>query len=362
MATDRPYRENPAKPMANQINPVNFQAAPRRTLALAAVSAAIVVFLALPATAQSLIGKRTMPSVIVDLSVLDELGPQRNLPQLLMPTLPGAVQPGRFKRTLSAPGAASGRIVLKRPSSLKNKRKRRSKARRRTPRKAATARVAKPARTAPVAVAKLPPPPKIAPPKIAPAPIIKTAPKVKTAPKTKPAGLKKPVRAPSLPAPPPPRTETVPPRPPTIARPSAQAIKPPPAPVMAKPKPVAKPKPRTQTAALPPSAPKIAPGRSLLLLFESGSAKLKRETSRKLKSVAQAMAKDEKLRLQLLAYASGSSQSASRARRLSLSRALAARSYLIGQGVRSTRIDVRALGNKTEGGPPDRIDVIVSRR
>lgn len=131
---------------------------------------------------------------------------------------------------------------------------------------------------------------------------------------------------------------------------------------MAKPKPVAKPKPRTQTAALPPSAPKIAPGRSLLLLFESGSAKLKRETSRKLKSVAQAMAKDEKLRLQLLAYASGSSQSASRARRLSLSRALAARSYLIGQGVRSTRIDVRALGNKTEGGPPDRIDVIVSRR
>lgn len=74
------------------------------------------------------------------------------------------------------------------------------------------------------------------------------------------------------------------------------------------------------------------------------------------------MTADAKLRLQLLAYANGSSQSASQSRRLSLSRALAARSYLIGQGVPSTRIDVRALGNKTEGGPPNRIDIIVSKR
>ncbi|MHA1107648.1 MAG: OmpA family protein [Alphaproteobacteria bacterium] len=130
------------------------------------------------------------------------------------------------------------------------------------------------------------------------------------------------------------------------------------------PKPAARPKPKAkkQTAALPPATPKLGPGRSLLLLFDSGSAKLKREAARKLKSVAEAMGKDDKLRLQLLAYANGSSQSASKSRRLSLSRALQARSYLIGQGVRSTRIDVRALGNKTQGGPRDRIDVIVSRR
>ena len=74
------------------------------------------------------------------------------------------------------------------------------------------------------------------------------------------------------------------------------------------------------------------------------------------------MSGDDRLRLQLLAYASGASRSASRARRLSLSRALAARSYLIKEGVRSTRIDVRALGNKTQGGPPDRIDLIVTKR
>jgi hypothetical protein len=29
------------------------------------------------------------------------------------------------------------------------------------------------------------------------------------------------------------------------------------------------------------------------------------------------------------------------------------------QGVRSTRIDVRALGNRSEGGPPERVDIVV---
>ncbi|MBI3710157.1 MAG: OmpA family protein [Proteobacteria bacterium] len=72
--------------------------------------------------------------------------------------------------------------------------------------------------------------------------------------------------------------------------------------------------------------------------------------------------KDENLRLQLVAYASGGDDAGSQARRLSLSRALAVRSYLIDQGVRSTRMDVRALGNRVPSGPPDRVDVIVMRR
>ncbi len=171
--------------------------------------------------------------------------------------------------------------------------------------------------------------------------------------KPSPAAAKKPARPTRL-------AEKTPPAPPAIVRMPAPEIKPPPA--APAPKPAARPKPKVQTAALPPAAPKFGPGRSLLLLFDSGSAKLKRDAARKLKSVAAAMGKDDKLRLQLLAYANGSSQSASKSRRLSLSRALAARSYLIGQGVRSTRIDVRALGNKTQGGPRDRIDVIVTRR
>jgi outer membrane protein OmpA-like peptidoglycan-associated protein len=59
-----------------------------------------------------------------------------------------------------------------------------------------------------------------------------------------------------------------------------------------------------------------------------------------------------------MAYASGDDDEARRARRISLSRALAVRAYLINKGVRSTRMDVRALGNKVEGDPADRVDIV----
>jgi len=38
------------------------------------------------------------------------------------------------------------------------------------------------------------------------------------------------------------------------------------------------------------------------------------------------------------------------------------RSFFIDQGLRSTRIDVRALGNRTEDGPSERVDVILKQR
>ncbi len=66
------------------------------------------------------------------------------------------------------------------------------------------------------------------------------------------------------------------------------------------------------------------------------------------------------LRVQLLAYAGGEALSSSKARRLSLSRALAVRSYLIENGLRSTRIDVRALGDKTTEEPVNRVTSILS--
>jgi outer membrane protein OmpA-like peptidoglycan-associated protein len=84
---------------------------------------------------------------------------------------------------------------------------------------------------------------------------------------------------------------------------------------------------------------------------------------RALDEIASRAVKDESIRLQLMAYASGTGEGANSARRLSLSRALAVRSYLIDKGVRSTRIDVRALGNRVEGGgDPDRVDVIVGAK
>ena len=71
---------------------------------------------------------------------------------------------------------------------------------------------------------------------------------------------------------------------------------------------------------------------------------------------------DEALRVQLNAYAAESGDQSSQARRLSLSRALAVRAYLIDKGVRSTRLDVRALGQPQDDGPADRVDLVVVGR
>jgi outer membrane protein OmpA-like peptidoglycan-associated protein len=120
--------------------------------------------------------------------------------------------------------------------------------------------------------------------------------------------------------------------------------------------------PPAQTAALPPAGVGVG-GSQVSLPFSGEAAELTDAAKRQLDQVATRANRDESARLQLLAYASGAGDAASRARRLSLSRALAVRSYLIDKGVRSTRIDVRALGNRLEGGgDPDRVDVIVAAR
>ena len=46
----------------------------------------------------------------------------------------------------------------------------------------------------------------------------------------------------------------------------------------------------------------------------------------------------------------------------SLSRPLAVRAFLIEQDVRSTRIDVRALGVASDTGPPGRVDLVYLER
>lgn len=64
-------------------------------------------------------------------------------------------------------------------------------------------------------------------------------------------------------------------------------------------------------------------------------------------------------RVQIKAFASTSGNRPSHARRMSLSRALTVRSHLIQQGVLSTHIDVRALGEPNDGSAPDRVDVVL---
>ena len=82
-----------------------------------------------------------------------------------------------------------------------------------------------------------------------------------------------------------------------------------------------------------------------------------------IEQMALILQKSKQKRIQIKAYASSSEEdSESYARRLSLTRALKARSKLIKEGIRSTRIDVRALGSNSKSGNRDRVDIILVKR
>ena len=331
---------------------------PLQAILCAAGAAGAIVLASLPAAAQVVIGGESSPNVIVDYSVLDELGHPPSVPQVLMerpagrPASPYAYSTGPRFPLLSGSGRweHQGPIVLKPPSSATQRpasRQRQAATPRPPPKPAASARPAAPKPVKPARTAERSPP----------------------APKSKPAaGTASAAKPQSLMPPPPPElspapSDMTPPPPPPVS--TARLPEPPPDP----PKPAAPrraaPAPKASQPArmaAVPQTPTIQPGSLRRIGFAPGSAKLSPNAGDALKTVADAMARDEALRIQLLAYAGQADDSASQARRLSLSRALAARSQLIEQGVRSTRIDVRALGNKSAGGPADRIDIIVTKR
>ena len=177
--------------------------------------------------------------------------------------------------------------------------------------------------------ATAPPPPPMPAPAAAKPPAMKVE-----APKPGPMAAMKPAAtAPPPPPPPPPETKTV-----KLA----------PAPMVSKPS--------------PPPVQSLAPGLALRVVFPEKAATLPAEAKDELKGLAAKLQGRDDFRLQLMAYAGGESLSSSKARRMSLSRALSVRSFLIESGVHSTRIDVRALGNKTAEGPINRVDVNVAQR
>lgn len=105
----------------------------------------------------------------------------------------------------------------------------------------------------------------------------------------------------------------------------------------------------------------LSPRQRFQVVFGTGSAILGKKEGVTIDAIAASLKQRNSLRVQLLAYADGAAGTLSQTRRLSLSRALAVRSHLINRGIRSTRIDVRALGNKYKDGPADRVDMIVTR-
>lgn len=78
-----------------------------------------------------------------------------------------------------------------------------------------------------------------------------------------------------------------------------------------------------------------------------------------LKSLAARVKKNDE-HLTLVAYASESADQSTMARRVSLSRVLAVRAFLIEQGVNKLNINVQAEGSKNPGGEPNRVDIFIN--
>lgn len=159
--------------------------------------------------------------------------------------------------------------------------------------------------------------------------------------------------------------------PPTVGEPARLRLAPPagaspagntPAPVTLRP-PARPAPPAAQADPEPPSLPGAFTPRSRYTLdFAPGQTAVGRSAGSALDRVARRLESDSQLRVHLAAHAGGPGYPTGAARRLSLARALAVRSYLIDKGVSSTRIDVRAFGGRTAGGAPDRVDATISRR
>lgn len=102
-------------------------------------------------------------------------------------------------------------------------------------------------------------------------------------------------------------------------------------------------------------------GQKVTVNFAAKATDIPREAAPFLVDLIKKMKSDKSLRLQLKGYAGSVKGSPSQARRMSLFRALSVRTHLMKRGVRSTRMDVRALGNKVESGNPDRVDIEVKK-
>jgi outer membrane protein OmpA-like peptidoglycan-associated protein len=348
-----------------------------------------LIFLALgawQATAQTVIGERSRPSVTVDTSVLDALGPPPTLPDRLR----GKPTPRQTTMTTGRQRPAKTAAVPVRKKRVAESRHRKSKpdiaARRAAPVApvAASGTAAAP-REAVAAVPlsePVPTTPAPTPPTTSEAPAkepVSTptaavaapkAPEVATAapaeptpaPVTKPAAATPPPAAMPTTMAPTPVPPATPPRQLPTATPSSDArvvMNTPPtvAPPASAPAPVP---PQTQAAALTSVA--VAAAGSTRVLFSAGAAELPDAARGELDAVVRQLSSNDR-RLQLVGYAGSTTDEANQARRVSLQRALAVRTYLMEHGVPNTRMDVRALGNRADGkDPPDRVDIVMLDR
>ncbi len=105
-----------------------------------------------------------------------------------------------------------------------------------------------------------------------------------------------------------------------------------------------------------PAAP--IPQGGIRIVFPTEFNDVPVEANSALDDLAAQMVADESMRIEIKCYASGTSDTESKARRKSLQRCINIRQYLFKKDVRTTRMDVRALGLKSEGQPADRVDIV----
>ena len=276
---------------------------------------------------QTIVGNRNSASVSVDLSVLEHIGSKPNVPMLVQPSVRSLLLPNTQPRPtpntqpLLMPNgrlatepyvAPRKRVLLSPPdpitgSSQTKSAKRKIKTDRPSKSKVSNLSLIKPRVASPASPKPPPPPPKVTTVPKSSAPLPLTA-------------IKTPIKSPT---------------------PSKQ---------------------KAAQMALSKANVVLKRGQQFRFNFANSSSEISEGAQTRLKSIAESLESDEKLRLQLLAYAGGEGQTLSQARRISLSRGLAIRSLLLERGIRSDRIDMRALGNKSDGGPPNRVDMIIKSR
>ena len=186
--------------------------------------------------------------------------------------------------------------------------------------------------------------------------------KAPTAPAPKPMPLKKVAKAtptPVLTSKPVPAKQVEKTAAPAPKKAMSPAPPPPPPPKIAA---VPEPEASSEQASAKSQSIKMAPGQSIRIAFDEEATKLPDSMKDYLRKLADGLHDKKDLSLRLMAYADAEGLSASKARRLSLSRALSVRSFLIESGVRSTRISVMALGSKTPDNPKNRVDIIIVKR
>ena len=298
-----------------------------------------------PAQAQVVVGGDWRPQVQVDPGVLDRLGPEPTLPDLLLGRHPMA--PAGTSVKLHRPHARAK--IAAAPSAESNKPAKKAAAK---PMKMAEAERAAPPSQPPATktlVSPLEPAPRPAKP-LANADMPQTAPPkpaVMTPPPVKPGESAQAAAAPTPP-------------PASAAAPAPAQAAAPPAPAAQAPAPT--PPPQQQALLTPPPVATTEATGALSLPFAKDTATISDDARNALTALAKRANADPSIQLQVLAYASGDEDNSSKARRLSLTRALAVRSFLIDQGVHSTRIEVRALGNRVPEGPADRVDLVEEKR